>query len=100
MRLMIEVDDAIEVVQDVVALPLSMFGSLCDMLEANAVDAEPVKHSEWKYYHKKGMLWAERQSALDTHDWERLRECERCLFLLTRVHNKLVYEPVMGGQYE
>ncbi len=47
MRLMIEVDDAIEVVQDVVSLPLYMFSSLCDMLEANAVDAQPVVHGHW-----------------------------------------------------
>ena len=61
------------------------------------IDSTPI--IEW-IEAEKGMLWAERQSALDAHDWERLRECERCLFLLTRVHNELVYETVMGGQYE
>lgn len=54
------------------------------------IDITPI--IEW-IEAEKGMLWAERQSALDAHDWERLRECERCLFLLGRVQIEIKYTP-------
>ncbi len=38
-------------------------------------------------------LWAERQGALDNHDWERLRECESCMFILGKLKNKVNFAP-------
>ena len=49
----VDVDAAIEAMQDVVTMPVYEFGVLCDKLEALTVDAEPVKHGRWietKYY--------------------------------------------------
>lgn len=56
MGMMVDVDAAIEAVQDVVSLPIYEFSVLCDKLEEMAVDAEPVKHGRWEHgktLHKK-----------------------------------------------
>lgn len=45
---MVDLDAAIDAVQDVVSLPIYEFSVLCDKLEAIAIDAEPVKHGRWK----------------------------------------------------
>lgn len=47
MGMMVDVDAAIEAVQDVVELPVHEFSVLCDKLEALAVDAAPVVHGRW-----------------------------------------------------
>lgn len=47
MGMMVNVDAAIDAVQDVVSLPIYEFSVLCDKLEAIAVDSEPVKHGRW-----------------------------------------------------
>lgn len=53
---------------------------MCEIESASTVDAEPVKHSEWKYYHKKGVAVCKNCSFerdLNT-DFGRAVSCPNC----------------------
>lgn len=50
------------------------------------VDVSPI--IEW-IEKERSQIWVERQNAVDDHDWDRLRECERCLCLLARIRHML-----------
>lgn len=72
--LMIDLDTAIDAIQDVVSMPVYEFSVLCDKLEYMAVDTEPVRNGRWSL---------RSEEHIDTHTGESVDvtfylECSEC----------------------